>query len=274
MSERPDAGGRRPDLSMSQLVASGLATVIAALAASRLGVVGTVLGAAVTSVVTTAGSAVLRHYLDRGKEQVLSVVTAERLHTPHTAVMTYLPGDAAETRLDLPAVPPLTGDPEATRLDPEATRLDGTPFEIMGTQVYREQGKVKVPVRRWTWPSWKVLAVSAAAIFAITIGGIVAVEAATGKSLSSGSGHDSRIIPGFGKGTDSKPRTTPSPHTSTQKPSQSPESGTPSPSTSEPATPTPTPSPSTPTTPAPSPSTPTAPETSPPAAANTTVPTE
>ena len=235
MSERPDAGGRRPDLSMTQLVASGIATVIATVAASRLGVVGTLTGAAVSSVVTTAGSAILRHYLDQGRQTVLGVVTTD-LHDPQataTKVWVAASGDPNATRVDLPVIP------AAAHLDPEATRLDIT-FS---------------PERRpkWSWPSWKVIGIGAAAIFALTIGGIVAVEAATGKAVSTG---NSRIIPGLG--TSDTGTTTPSPSTSTSRrsspaPSESPTGqSSPAPSTSAPSTPTPTPSTQEPT-PAPSP---------------------
>ncbi|KIF07607.1 hypothetical protein PL81_00985, partial [Streptomyces sp. RSD-27] len=59
-----DAGVRersKLDLSAAQVAGSSLATVAAALLASRLGVYGTILGAGVVSVVATAGGPVIQH---------------------------------------------------------------------------------------------------------------------------------------------------------------------------------------------------------------------
>ncbi|HEX6467453.1 MAG TPA: hypothetical protein VF069_00035 [Streptosporangiaceae bacterium] len=72
MSER---GG--PELSATQLVSGGLATATATVATSFLGVGGTIAGAAFMSVATTAGAAVYKHYLDRGKTRTITVVSTE-----------------------------------------------------------------------------------------------------------------------------------------------------------------------------------------------------
>jgi hypothetical protein len=61
---------RRIDVSASQVVASTLAAVTGAVAASYLGVTGTIIGAAVMSVASTAGAAVYKHYLARSHERL------------------------------------------------------------------------------------------------------------------------------------------------------------------------------------------------------------
>lgn len=58
-------GEQRFDLSLPQIVGGALATMTAAVAASYLGVAGTVIGAAVMSVGSTVGGAVYTHYLKR-----------------------------------------------------------------------------------------------------------------------------------------------------------------------------------------------------------------
>ncbi|MFJ7779899.1 hypothetical protein [Streptomyces yangpuensis] len=64
-----DAGAeqeaKKLDLSASQVAGSSLATVAAALLASKLGVYGTILGAGVVSVVATAGGPVIQHLFRR-----------------------------------------------------------------------------------------------------------------------------------------------------------------------------------------------------------------
>src|SRR5882762_2389459 len=64
----------RPELSVTQIVASTLAAVTATIAASYFGVSGTVIGAALASVVTVVGNAVYSHSIRRTRERVLSAV--------------------------------------------------------------------------------------------------------------------------------------------------------------------------------------------------------
>ena len=61
-------------LSLTQLVATGLAAVTATVAASYLGVAGTVIGAAVASVLTAVGNAVYGTSLRTTRDRVREVV--------------------------------------------------------------------------------------------------------------------------------------------------------------------------------------------------------
>ncbi|MFG1699156.1 hypothetical protein [Nonomuraea sp. NPDC049309] len=72
--------GERPkfELSLPQILGSALAAVTAAVAASYLGVAGTVIGAAVVSVSSTVGTAVYTHYLKRTGERVKQRTLAAR----------------------------------------------------------------------------------------------------------------------------------------------------------------------------------------------------
>ncbi|MBW8484749.1 hypothetical protein [Actinomadura parmotrematis] len=142
-----------PDISTTQLIASGLATGAAAVGASYLGVYGTIAGAALMSVMSTAGTAIGKHYLDQGKEQLrertalhsaaahrqsAGEAAADAVSADPTRAVVWsgvMDADPNATRLDRPvAAPgPPSGDPNATRLDrphpgafgdPNATRLD------------------------------------------------------------------------------------------------------------------------------------------------------
>src|SRR6266567_2885413 len=64
--------GRRIELSATQVIASMLAAVTGAVAASYAGIGGTVIGVAVMSVASTAGAAFYQHYLGRSKERLRS----------------------------------------------------------------------------------------------------------------------------------------------------------------------------------------------------------
>ncbi|HEU5266959.1 MAG TPA: hypothetical protein VFU35_09665 [Jatrophihabitans sp.] len=77
----PPARRRWFDLSATQLVATGLAATTATVAASYLGVAGTVIGAALASVLTAIGNAVYTHSLRRTRERVRGVLPAARRGT-------------------------------------------------------------------------------------------------------------------------------------------------------------------------------------------------
>jgi hypothetical protein len=72
----------RLELSATQLVATALAAVTATIAASYLGVSGTVIGAGVASVVSAIGNAVYSHSLRRTRDRVRGVTPARRPTEP------------------------------------------------------------------------------------------------------------------------------------------------------------------------------------------------
>src|SRR3712207_2276919 len=59
-----DVAKRAPVVSVHQVVGAGLAAATAALVTSRFGVTGTLLGAALTAMIITGGSAILKAYLE------------------------------------------------------------------------------------------------------------------------------------------------------------------------------------------------------------------
>ncbi|MFC5825867.1 hypothetical protein [Nonomuraea insulae] len=69
-------------LSVTKIAGSGLAAITAAVAASYLGVAGTVIGAAVMSVATTVGTDVYTHYLRRTGNKVRQHTTTVRRRRP------------------------------------------------------------------------------------------------------------------------------------------------------------------------------------------------
>ncbi|MCM2411211.1 hypothetical protein [Streptomyces sp. RKAG290] len=91
---------RRIDLSLPQVAGSAVAAVAAAVAASQLGVYGTILGAGVMSIVATCGGSVFQHFFRRTGEQIREVTVLvkhpDREVTVHTR-QTRDAGDADET---------------------------------------------------------------------------------------------------------------------------------------------------------------------------------
>lgn len=91
---------RRIDLSLPQVAGSAVAAVAAAVAASQLGVYGTILGAGVMSIVATCGGSVFQHFFRRTGEQIREVTVQvkhpDREVTVHTR-QTRDAGDADAT---------------------------------------------------------------------------------------------------------------------------------------------------------------------------------
>lgn len=82
----PDAPTRKTDLKVSRVAAAALAAVTTALVGSKLGVEGTVIGAAGASVVTTVATSVYQSSLERSREGVRSL--AHRSRPAHPAEQT------------------------------------------------------------------------------------------------------------------------------------------------------------------------------------------
>ena len=74
---------RRFDLSSTQVIASVLATLTGAVAASYLGVGGTLFGAAVGSLASTMGTEIYKHYLGRSQDKLRQAAMVKAWATNH-----------------------------------------------------------------------------------------------------------------------------------------------------------------------------------------------
>lgn len=172
-------------LNLAQVGGGALAAVTAALAASRLGVTGTVLGAAFGSVISTIAGALYTHSLDRAQTRV--VATRAR-------IVRAVPGrDAA----DPAAVPPgVAGVSDGTDL------ADATHQSEQTAIVPPEP-----PTRRHL--AWGAALGVAAVVFVVAMGAISLLESALGHPVS-GSGTQGgttvgRVLTGDGAAPSSEP---------------------------------------------------------------------
>ncbi|WP_329489891.1 hypothetical protein OG618_25655 [Kitasatospora sp. NBC_01246] len=140
-------GRRRIDLSVAQVAASALATVVGALLASELGVYGTILGAAVVSVGATTGGAVFQHLFRRTGEQLRGAVDRTG---PGPVVNGLRQVPDSDTRG--PVISPAWNEPRVVRAR-----------------------------RRWTWKSYGAVS---ALVFVLAMMPILAFELATGQPVS------------------------------------------------------------------------------------------
>ncbi|MEU0157599.1 hypothetical protein ABZ154_01800 [Streptomyces sp. NPDC006261] len=155
---------RRIDLSLPQVAGSAAAAVAAAVAASQLGVYGTIAGAGVMSVVATCGGSVFQHFFRRTGEQIREV-TVQVTHpegrqvTVHTKETTPAGRRGAERRtepgpaptgdattvlptVDPGAVPDVLAEGESTQLLKPVADTDRTQLLDLGdarTRMLRER---------------------------------------------------------------------------------------------------------------------------------------
>jgi hypothetical protein len=132
-------------LSATQVAASALAAVTATVAASFLGVSGTVIGAAVASIVTVTGNAIYSHSIRRTSARVREVV-------------------------------PLPDRFALESAGPVVTRSEPLQPEASSSPVGRPGG---MGLRDWRWA-----ALASAAVFVLLLAAITAVELAIGKPIS------------------------------------------------------------------------------------------
>jgi hypothetical protein len=208
----PDAKPAKFELSLSQTLGGALAAMTAAALGSRLGVGGTIIGAAVASIIAGVAGAFYTHSLRAGREKVKTVWTGRIAGSDTKAAVDVVPNTpvwdspeaAAETRV-LPTIPPL--------------------------QSQTRPSEVRQPTPGRTMP-WKGMLVGALAVFAIAVGGLTGFELLSGSALSGGQGTTIQQV-----AKEPRPAAKPSSDDSSESPSPSP-----SESESESETPTPTPS--------------------------------
>lgn len=234
---------KRLELSLAQVAGSALAAVVAALLAGKLGVYGTVLGAGVVSVVATSGGTIFQHLFKRTGEQ-LRVATTQAARPTLRQVPVRDAGRAVR-RLEPDATPDadrtqLLGQVDATRMMPAADATRGLPAED-ATQLLRGAGRTPehsthagaygdphagaysdeqidglsdeyttgtTHGTRLRW-GWKRPLLAAAAVFALAMGTVTAVELVSDKSADGAKNSTtfSQLVSGGGKSEKKQERT-------------------------------------------------------------------
>ena len=222
--ERPGKEQESPpklDLTATQVVASSLAAVSAAVASSKLGVGGTIMGAAAASAVATIGSAVYSHSIDTTRARLRAAVKlAPPAHAPSAAPASdatreHGPGSNAARDDEATVMLPAAELREPTRSDP------GPADDLAG-----EGGGLFSGLR------WGRLVLAMLMVFGLAFGYLTIAELGLGRSVAAvvngekGSGGTtlSRVV------DPSPPDTTDSEEEDNSKDSDSQESADPDPS--------------------------------------------
>jgi hypothetical protein len=209
----PDDGHRFLGLTSAQIAGGALAAVTAALAASFFGVGGTLIGAALGSVISTVGGALYSHSFDRAHETIRT--TRVRLVRSPAAAATPLSGPHAG--MDDPVNLPPDLDDRAQVVAEAPGTLDTSPQAQPS-----DSPAVARPGRRL---NVRLMAVVAGVFFVIAVGAITLTELVLGHPVSDTAQTGTSITQVVGGGAGrSDVAPTPSPDASTG-PSVSPTAG-------------------------------------------------
>jgi hypothetical protein len=277
---------RRIDITGLQVLASVLATVTGTVASSYLGIAGTIIGAAVMSVASTAGSAMYKHYLGRtarrlkGLKEAAPIVAhkaAERMTAAGTHARPHHHHNDPPVGQGWPPpgsrLPGFGDEPNSRAASSPGERPGERPGEWPVRETAASPGEAgdratggyqdADGVRRlslslpFSWlgrlrgrPRWLLGGLAAIGLFAGVVGGITLVELATGKPLEAVVWHRSGSGTTVGGIVGSRPSHSPAPSAPQTKPpgTTSPPS-TPGSSPVNSPTPSPTPSSSLPSPP-------------------------
>jgi hypothetical protein len=248
-----------------------LAALTGAVAASSLGIAGTMIGAGLMSLASTVGAAVYKHYISSGNERLRSAAATlaplldpagahrdgphpDGSHAATTRESARLQARTASVGVnDSPEPPAAAGGRTVAQVLASADRdtvdlppvVPGRPGGPGGGE--RADGGAEPGRRgpRWSRRRWLMLAGTAVGAFVIVMGGITAFEAIAGKPLAAvvwhkhASGTTIGGLVGGGQRHSTPPRHSPSP-TGSPGPSTTPPST--SPSSSAPGSSSPAPS--------------------------------
>ena len=214
MTQDKETKDRTLGLSTAQVTGSALAAMSGAFFVSWAGTAGTLIGAAVGSVIATVGAATYTWSLRRTSDAAKKTAALVKQRAQVTGA---LPRSVAQG--------PLREDGNETRT--MTLEADVPPSAV------EEPAEIKTRTRRWDLP-WVKVALASVVVMIVGMGGITAIEAVTGKPISSLLGQDSgtgttvgRVVSGNGSSThqDRSPnqqQDTPAPQES--KPSSEPSS--------------------------------------------------
>lgn len=227
--------------SLPQITGGALAAATAAALGAQLGVAGTIFGAAVASIIGGVAGTLYSAGIDRTHRRVADAIHRgyERVREANdqaAEVTQVLPFTDAETQV-LPGLGAGTEifrqTPDATGVPPSAdtTRADLEPIGGTGSGG-RNGGNKRI---------WKVMAITAAAMFALALVVVTALELGLGRALDGSDGTTvSQVVRPRPAGSPSA-KPTPTPSTTAPSPTPTPSTTSPEPTPTESAEPTPTP---------------------------------
>lgn len=231
--DKPTEPRRLFDLSATQLVGGALAAMTSAVIGARLGVAGTILGAAIGSIVAGIAGSLYTASLKHTKEKLTSALV----------------GRVGDTRVEITHVAPETAADRDWSWQAPAEQSPPAAVAPASAEPVARAADVGAPGLRQPRMPWKPILISTAAVFLLAIAGLTTVELISGKALSGGQGTTiTQVSEGRSGDSDERPSvipsSTPSAESSTEPTPES--SATPEPSPSSTTEPSASPSESAP----------------------------
>lgn len=185
------------EINWVQAMAGALAAVSSAVLLSTVGVAGTIIGAAIGSVVATLGSAVYSHYLHVTRQRIAKAQAAAFARVARAQAS--VSGAGADV------------DNETTRAEQELAQAERELREAQRELAVAEDAPASVGWREaLSGLPWKRITAVAAALFVVAMLVILAFELLTGRAVSTytgGSDDDTRTsIPGMADSGRERPR--------------------------------------------------------------------
>jgi hypothetical protein len=180
---------RRVNLSGVQVSAGVLATLTGAVAASYLGVGGTLVGAAIGSLASTVGGEIYRHYLERTHDRLRGAVDVRRYRAARGTVVGRADPTVAQNRLGVTSRRQDEQDAVETQVlqvprPGEAAHRAVTASRSTSPNDPADGGAADGGEGKKARPRWLVLAAVAAGTFLIALAVITVFELSVGKTLS------------------------------------------------------------------------------------------
>lgn len=205
-----------PGISWPQVFGSALAAVTSAVLLSTLGVAGTLIGAAVGSVVVTIGTALYRHWLEVSRHRVAAQASAlrrvaqAREHVGRAAAALDSGGPTPEATLR--RADRALGKAEDALDDDASTPEDTvTGADAVTTGTTADTTTEEDEAADAGWFSWRRIALISAVVFVVAMLAITGFELLTGRAVSTYTGgSDQGTGSTLGVGTRKSPTPTPS----------------------------------------------------------------
>ncbi|MEU1627932.1 hypothetical protein ABZ746_21865 [Streptomyces sp. NPDC020096] len=185
---------KRIDLSLTQVAGSGAAALLAAYLASFLGVYGTILGAAVVSVLATTGGAIFQHIFRRTGEQLRDATV------PLARPQTRQPGTEHDATQAFPAFAKAGTEDDPTTVVPRAE----PDTALLMPRLPRDESYSDSTLHGTRWRGWRRSLLAAGVVFGLSMAVFTGIELASGSPLSH-TAIGQAVNPGGARSAPSKP---------------------------------------------------------------------
>lgn len=175
-------------MTVTKVAAGALASVTAAVAGSKLGVAGTITGAALVSIVSTVGTALYQHSLERTKDRVrthaITVRQAAISEEQQALLRRHWPTRPDEPTQRIRPVP--TDHPSTTAQHPTPPAAQPADAQLTAAMAPPSDRPTTNRTSTSRTVRWALLAAGAVVVFLAGLLGVTSIELVTGQAIAGG----------------------------------------------------------------------------------------